>query len=126
MSACNAVLENLPPASHIIAPTVMYHGVLQQLKAFEEKNRIRVSYYSAGNLKELKESIDGILAESKKVLENQDASLPELKEAKDSLQKTFEQLGQEAMKNAGAAGAGPERDRTAQALFRPPTKGCSR
>ena len=58
--------------------------------------------------KELKESIDGILAESKKVLENQGASLSELKEAKDSLQKTFEQLGQEAMKHAGAAGAGPE------------------
>jgi molecular chaperone DnaK len=58
--------------------------------------------------KELKESIDGILAESKKVLENQGSSLSELKEAKDSLQKTFEQLGQEAMKHAGAAGAGPE------------------
>jgi molecular chaperone DnaK len=58
--------------------------------------------------KELKESINGILAESKKVLENQGASLSELKEAKDSLQKTFEQLGQEAMKHAGAAGAGPE------------------
>ncbi len=57
MSACTAVLENLPPASHIIAPKVMYHGVLQQLKDFESKNRIKVSYYSAGDLKELKESI---------------------------------------------------------------------
>ena len=56
--------------------------------------------------KELKESIDGILADSKKVLEKQDASLTELKEAKDSLQKTFEQLGQEAMKHAGAATGG--------------------
>ena len=53
---------------------------------------------------ELKESIDGILADSKKVLEKQDSSLTELKEAKDSLQKTFEQLGQEAMKHAGATG----------------------
>ena len=51
--------------------------------------------------KELADSINGILAESKKVLEKQDASLSELKEAKDSLQKTFEQLGQEAMKHAG-------------------------
>ena len=55
--------------------------------------------------KELKETIDGILSESKKVLENQDSSLAELKEAKDSLQKTFEQLGQEAMKHAGSTGA---------------------
>ena len=53
--------------------------------------------------KELADSINGILAESKKVLEKQDASLSELKEAKDSLQKTFEQLGQEAMKHAGGA-----------------------
>ena len=58
--------------------------------------------------RELKESIDGILAESKKVLDNQGSSLSELKEAKDSLQKTFEQLGQEAMKHSGAAGAGAE------------------
>jgi molecular chaperone DnaK len=55
--------------------------------------------------KELKETIDGILSESKKVLENQDSSLAELKDAKDSLQKTFEQLGQEAMKHAGSTGA---------------------
>ena len=56
--------------------------------------------------KELKDTIDGILSESKKVLENQDSSLAELKEAKDSLQKTFEQLGQEAMKHAGSADTG--------------------
>ena len=55
--------------------------------------------------KELKDTIDGILSESKKVLENQDSSLAELKDAKDSLQKTFEQLGQEAMKHAGSTGA---------------------
>ena len=55
--------------------------------------------------KELKETIDGILSKSKKVLENQDSSLAELKDAKDSLQKTFEQLGQEAMKHAGSTGA---------------------
>jgi molecular chaperone DnaK len=58
--------------------------------------------------KELKESIDGILGESKKVLENSDASLTELKEAKDKLQKTFEELGQEAMKHAGAAAPGAD------------------
>lgn len=57
--------------------------------------------------KELKESIDGILSDSKKVLENQGASLSELKEAKDSLQKTFEQLGQEAMKHQNAGSTGP-------------------
>jgi co-chaperonin GroES (HSP10)/ElaB/YqjD/DUF883 family membrane-anchored ribosome-binding protein len=57
--------------------------------------------------KELKESIDGILSNSKKVLENKGASLSELKEAKDSLQKTFEQLGQEAMKHQNAGSTGP-------------------
>jgi molecular chaperone DnaK len=54
--------------------------------------------------KDLKNSIEGILADSKKVLEKADASLSELKDTKDSLQKTFEQLGQEAMKHAGNAG----------------------
>ena len=60
--------------------------------------------------KELSDSISGILAESKKVLEKQDASLSELKDAKDSLQKTFEQLGQEAMKHAGASAPDPSAD----------------
>ena len=55
----------------------------------------------------MKESIDGILSDSKKVLENQQASLSELKDAKDSLQKIFEQLGQEAMKHQGSGGTGP-------------------
>jgi molecular chaperone DnaK len=72
--------------------------------------------------KELKESIDGILAEAKKVLENQGASLSELKEAKESLQKTFEQLGQEAMKHAGAPGAGPEAASESQSQESPDSK----
>ena len=57
MSACTAILETLLPESHIIAPTVMYHGVLQQIKDFEAKKRIRVNYYPAGNLKELKQAV---------------------------------------------------------------------
>jgi molecular chaperone DnaK len=72
--------------------------------------------------KELKESIDGILAEAKKVLENQGASLSELKEAKESLQKTFEQLGQEAMKHAGAPGSGPEAASESQSEESPDSK----
>ena len=56
--------------------------------------------------KELKDTIDGILSECKKVLENQQSTLSELNDAKSSLQKTFEQLGQEAMKHAGASGGG--------------------
>jgi molecular chaperone DnaK len=62
--------------------------------------------------KDLKESIEGILGDSKKVLENANASLTELKEAKDKLQKTFEDLGQEAMKHAGATG--PSEDPSAE------------
>ena len=57
MSACTAVLEALLPESHVIAPTVMYHGVLQQIKDFEKKKRLRVNYYPAGNLEELKEVV---------------------------------------------------------------------
>ena len=57
---------------------------------------------------DLKSKVDELLADTKKVLEKTDASLSELNDAKDALQKSFEELGQEAMKNAGpGAGAGP-------------------
>ena len=51
---------------------------------------------------ELKSKVDALLSNTKKILEKTDVSLDELKDAKDSLQKSFEELGQEAMKNAGA------------------------
>ena len=53
MSACTAVIENLPADAHVVIPKVMYHGVLNQFNMFEAKNRLRVSRYSAGNLEEL-------------------------------------------------------------------------
>ena len=57
---------------------------------------------------DLKSKVDGLLSDTKKVLEKTDATLSELNDAKDALQKSFEELGQEAMKNAGSgAGAGP-------------------
>lgn len=57
---------------------------------------------------DLKSKVDGLLADTKKVLEKTEATLSELNDAKDALQKSFEALGQEAMKNAGpGAGAGP-------------------
>ena len=57
---------------------------------------------------DLKSKVDGLLSDTKKVLEKTDATLSELNDAKDALQKSFEELGQEAMKNAGpGAGAGP-------------------
>jgi len=57
---------------------------------------------------DLKSKVDGLLADTKKVLEKTDATLSELNDAKDALQKSFEELGQEAMKNAGTgAGSGP-------------------
>ena len=53
MSACTAVIEHLPTGAHVVAPKVMYHGVLQQLQKYEENKRIAVSYYTAGNLEEM-------------------------------------------------------------------------
>ena len=49
---------------------------------------------------DLKSKVDRLLADTKKVLEKTDATLPELNEAKDVLQKSFEELGQQTMKNA--------------------------
>ncbi len=57
MSACTAVIEHLPTGAHVVAPKVMYHGVLQQLQKYEANNRISVSSYTSGNLKELEASI---------------------------------------------------------------------
>ena len=51
---------------------------------------------------ELKSKVDALLSDTKKILEKTDVTLDELKDAKDSLQKSFEELGQEAMKYAGA------------------------
>ena len=53
MSACTAVIEHLPADAHIVAPKVMYHGVLQQIQAYAAKNRLTYSSYTAGNLEEL-------------------------------------------------------------------------
>ena len=50
---------------------------------------------------DLKAKIDALLADTKKALENTDSSLDDLKSAKDSLQKGFEELGQEVMKSGG-------------------------
>ena len=52
---------------------------------------------------ELKDKINELLAEVKKVLENQASTLSELNEAKDKMQKNFEELGKEAMKYANPA-----------------------
>ena len=57
MSACTAVLEMLPPNAHIVAPRVMYHGVLAQIQNFSSKNRIHVDFYNAGDLTSMKEII---------------------------------------------------------------------
>ena len=53
MSACTAVIEHLPTGAHVVAPQVMYHGVLHQLQTYAAKKRLTVSYYTAGNLEEL-------------------------------------------------------------------------
>jgi cystathionine gamma-synthase len=53
MSACTAVIEHLPTGAHVVAPKVMYHGVLAQLQSYEANERIELSSYSAGNLEEL-------------------------------------------------------------------------
>ncbi len=59
---------------------------------------------------ELKTKIESILADTKKVLESPDSTLDDLKKTKDTLQKSFEELGQEAMKSGGMPGAGTPED----------------
>lgn len=49
MSACTAIIEQLSTGAHIVAPKVMYHGVLQQIQNYERNGRITVSYYDAGD-----------------------------------------------------------------------------
>ena len=57
MSACSAVIENIPEGSHIVIPKVIYHGILNLFKVFETKNRFRISFYTPGNTKELAKCI---------------------------------------------------------------------
>ena len=67
---------------------------------------------------DLKTKIETLLADTKKVLEDSNSTNDDLKKAKDTLQKGFEELGQEVMKSGGmpgAEGAGspePENDTT--------------
>lgn len=57
MSACTAVIEQLPTGAHIVVPEVMYHGVLAQIQLYAAKNRLVVSYYTAGKIEELSDAI---------------------------------------------------------------------
>jgi len=57
MSACTAVIEHLPTGAHVVAPRVMYHGVLHQLQTYAANGRITLDYYTAGNLAELAEAV---------------------------------------------------------------------
>ncbi|WP_113912365.1 trans-sulfuration enzyme family protein [Roseovarius dicentrarchi] len=50
MSAACAVLEALPPGAHVVAPGVMYHGVLQQMQHHHATGRLSISHYPAGDL----------------------------------------------------------------------------
>jgi molecular chaperone DnaK len=54
---------------------------------------------------DLKTKIETLLADTKKVLENSNSTNDDLKKAKDTLQKGFEELGQEVMKSGGMPGA---------------------
>jgi molecular chaperone DnaK len=56
---------------------------------------------------DLKSNINTLLSDTKKVLDNSESSSEELKSAKESLQKGFEELGQEVMKSGSMPGAGP-------------------
>lgn len=53
MSACTAVIESLPTGTHVVAPKVMYHGVLQQFQNYAANGRLTVTYYDAGDLESL-------------------------------------------------------------------------
>ena len=54
---------------------------------------------------DLKAKIETLLADTKKVLEDSNSTNDDLKKAKDTLQKGFEELGQEVMKSGGMPGA---------------------
>jgi len=53
---------------------------------------------------ELKDKINDLLKDVKKVLDNNESTISELTEAKEKMQKNFEELGKEAMKYASPAG----------------------
>ncbi len=53
MSAATAVMEQLAAHAHVVVPEVMYHGVLDQFQSFAAKDRLEVSYYTAGNLEDM-------------------------------------------------------------------------
>ncbi|MDG1138937.1 MAG: molecular chaperone DnaK [Opitutales bacterium] len=57
---------------------------------------------------DLKNKINELLEDVKKVLEKSDSTLAELNEAKEKMQKNFEELGKEAMKYSSPAGAESE------------------
>ncbi|MEI4262589.1 trans-sulfuration enzyme family protein [Roseovarius sp. D0-M9] len=50
MSAANAVLEALPMGAHVVAPSVMYHGVLHQLRKHHGTGRLIVDFHPVGDL----------------------------------------------------------------------------
>ncbi|UXX85042.1 trans-sulfuration enzyme family protein [Roseovarius pelagicus] len=50
MSAASAVMDALPARAHVLAPDVMYHGVLQQFQKLHALGRLDVTYYSTGDL----------------------------------------------------------------------------
>ena len=54
---------------------------------------------------DLKAKIETLLTDTKKVLEDSNSTNDDLKKAKDTLQKGFEELGQEVMKSGGMPGA---------------------
>ncbi len=54
MSAANAALEHLPAGAHVVAPRVMYHGVLEQLRHHDATRRLEVSHYASGDLDEMR------------------------------------------------------------------------
>lgn len=57
MSACTAVIEQLPAGAHVVIPQVMYHGVLNQFHRYEKKQRLSISHYRAGDLDSLRAAI---------------------------------------------------------------------
>jgi cystathionine gamma-synthase len=57
MSAANAVLEALPMGAHVVAPSVMYHGVLHQLRKHNGTGRLDVDFHPVGDLDALRSAM---------------------------------------------------------------------
>ncbi|RKF16306.1 PLP-dependent transferase [Roseovarius spongiae] len=57
MSAANAVLDALPARAHVVAPDVMYHGILHRMQKLDALGRLGLSFYKTADLAAMQAAI---------------------------------------------------------------------